>query len=206
MPRRRKDHRIARRRLIEIRVQHAPADERPRHPDRQADPTSVRPCLTTIGNTAVAAGAERHAHAEFLRALRHRRRDDAADAGDRDEQRERREDVSSSAVSFGVARNSARRVVERLHVLRPACSDRCACTASRISCATVERVAGRSGPAPPGEPLPRSASAACRPAATAACVEAELPHVADDADDGRPASRRCRDDIRDADRIAASSQ
>ena len=54
-------------------------------------PTSVSPWPKHHAQHVLLRRAERHAQAELLRALRHRLRDDAGDAGQRDEQRQRRE-------------------------------------------------------------------------------------------------------------------
>ena len=83
--------RIARRRLVEIRRQHAAGGERADDADRQPDHHQRQSLAHHHHQHAVAPRPERHAQAELLGALLHGGRDHAADAGQRDEQRQRRQ-------------------------------------------------------------------------------------------------------------------
>ena len=155
-------------------------------PTASPRPTSISPCPSTIRSTALAARAERHAHAELLRALRHRRRDHARDAGHRHQQRQRREHRQQHRRQLRrreIASRESRRASGRSP---PACSDRSPAPRRESAPPPTPRIAGRAHQHPPAEPCCASAAAACRPARPPSLVEPELPHVADDADDGGP--------------------
>ena len=125
--------------------------------------TSARPCAQHQSEHALAARAERHAHAELLHALRHRRGDHAADAAHRHQQRQHGEHGEQRR---GELRRRQIAVAQRRRASgcsRPACSDR---PRARPRGSAWPRASGSpfvANQEPPGEPL-RLAAAACRPA------------------------------------------
>ena len=182
------DERIARRRLVEIRRQHAAGGERADNADRQPDHDQRQSLAHDHHQHAVATRAERHAQAELLGALLHGGGNHAADAGERDEQREGGEHAEQCGGEPRRRERLRSQVVERLHVLdRLVRIDRVHGAAQHV--AERRRITGG-----PHQHLPGKAERRLRERHVdlrhRLLREAELPDVADHADHGEPFRRR----------------